>query len=415
MVRAISFRDTLRQALTALHENRRRTVLSVLGVAVGVAAVIVVGTITQTGHQLIFAEFETYGLRSLWIYRDLEQRDPYRTAASGSGILPDDIKQLATSGCCPAVARVSGEVYQIPQQVLVYADNNFLRAPVSGIDSEYLSINNDSVVAGVEFRPDDIAGRRQIALIGTGIHEELFGLQTNPIGKGIRLHDLRFTVTGILKEKDRSLLMQLGAESNDINKRVLIPVTVYQNIFQSRDIHQIRAEAVDLARVNDALEQITEYLSRRHNKVFSYRAESMLGWIGTANYILNLVSLIGFVSASISLLVGGIGIANIMSTSVVERTREIGIRKAIGARDTDILRQFLWEAIYISGVGALWGLVVGGVAVAGISYWVGHLVLPPLWIVVTAVATSSLVGMLSGYFPARRAARMRPVDALRYE
>lgn len=415
MTRIISFTDTLRQALTALHDNRRRTILSVLGVAVGVAAVIVVGTITQTGHQLIFAEFETYGLRSLWIYRDLKQRDPYRTEAIGSGILPEDIKQLTNSGCCPAIARASGEVYQIPQQVLVYAENNFIRAPVSGIDSEYLAINNDAVVMGKEFRPDDISGRRQIALIGTRIHEELFGLHENPIGKGIRLHDLRFTVTGVIQEKDRGLLMQLGAESEDINKRILIPISVYQNIFQSRDIHQIRAEAVDLERVDEALEQITEYLSRRHNKLFVYHSESMLGWIKTANYILNLVSLIGFVSASISLVVGGIGITNIMSTSVVERTREIGIRKAIGARNSDIHNQFLWEATYISGVGALWGLVVGAVAVAGISYWVGHLVLPPVWIVVTAVVISCLVGLLSGYFPARRAAHMRPVEALRYE
>lgn len=415
MTSGISFGDTLRQAMTALREQRRRTALSVLGVAVGVAAVIVVGTITQTGRQLIFAEFETYGLRSLWIYRDLGQRDPYRVAAQGSGILQDDVKQITESGCCPAVERASGEVYQNPADVLIYAGNNFIKAPVSGVESEYLAINNDVVAVGTTIRPDDVALRKQVAVIGTRIQEELFGPYENPIGKGIRLHDMRFSVVGVLEAKNVNLLAQLGAESRDVNKRVLIPITVYQNVFQSREIHQIRAQAVSLDRVEEALNQITEYLARRHNGLFEYRTESMLPWIETANRLLNLVSIIGFLSASISLIVGGIGITNVMTTSVIERTREIGIRKAIGARHRDILNQFLMEAVYISGIGAMWGLGIGVAAIIGISYWIGQLVMPPAWIVVMAVIISSAVGLMSGYFPARRAARLRPVAALRYE
>lgn len=405
--------DVFIQALYALKENKLRTVLSILGIAVGIGAVMVVGTVSQGVRQYIFSELKTYGLETLWVYRKVEDDNPYRKARGGSGIDNEDLKTLQMS--CPSVKKFTPVVYSARYQEPVRFRGNYSEVNLEGVGVNYTAINRDHIVNGRGLREEDIQRRQPVAIIGVKVRDELFGSHVNPVGKELRWGDVRLTVIGLLQEKNRDLLAKLGAENYDINNRILIPYTLYQQKFNSKDIHTLQAEAVSLSDTQKALDEITEVLSKRHEERYEYVTESMDGWINTAKEVLRNVSLVGLLAASISLLVGGMGIMNIMSTSVVERTREIGIRKALGAYRHDILFQFLMEATVVSVIGGALGLILGMVAAYAIGVISGYALGVSWSTAFVALLVSIAVGLLSGYYPAHRAAKLKPVDALRYE
>jgi len=407
--------DSLEQAKLSLADNKVRTIMSIIGVAVGIAAVMIVGIISQSGRNYIFAELETYGLRTLWVNRDWENNNPFESVREGSGINNDDLSALK-GACCPALERLSPVVYPEEWLVPVRQGNNFSNASVEGIDSDYLLINNDHLLMGRNFREDEIRYKRPVAIIGSVTSEKLFGKHRSPLGKSIRLGDLRLTVIGVLQKKDRSLLSAVGAAENyDINERVLISYLLYQQYIGSKDIQQIIGQATSLNQIEVALQQITRTLSRRNNHHYRYRSDSMRRWIDNANFILNMIYMTGIFAASLSLFVGGIGVLNIMSTSVLERTREIGLRKALGATQQDILRQFLAEAMMISCLGGMIGCLIGLAGMLALEWWSGLDLTVPWFIVSIALAVSMGVGLLSGLYPAQRAAKLPPMNALRYE
>ncbi|MBN4054310.1 ABC transporter permease [Nitrospira defluvii] len=405
--------DHLAQAIWALKDNRLRTGLSILGIMVGIASVMAVGTVSKGGHHLIFRELETFGLNSIWIWRDHDEKDPNRVVRQGSGMDHDDYDAIR-AGCCPAVRRVSPLIFGNLGSSRV--GNRYSNARVKGVGYQYTAMNNDVMVFGRPFREADALRRRSVAILGPTARADLFGNHQNPIGKEVYFGERKFTVVGVLKEKSRDFLASIGSVGGmDANNRILIPYTTHQKLIGHKDFNGLQIEAVGLDQVDLAAEQITRLMRRHHKGQYRYRVDKMAQYIATTNRILQGVSLIGIVAASISLLVGGLGIMNIMSTSVLERTREIGLRKAIGARPRDILFQFLMEAMLISTIGGLLGLILGAVASIGLAFWTGF-PLAPSWLTVTiALLVSISVGLLSGFYPARRAAAMRPVEALRYE
>ncbi len=409
------WRDIAAQAGWALRDNALRSLLSVVGIAVGITAVMAVGTISKGGHYLVFSELETFGLKSVWIFRDRQDKDPHRAVRKGTGIDNDDYA-VVRGGCCPAVSRVSPVVYDFGKRQLIRFGNRYSNASVEGVGSEYTVITNDILALGRSFRIQDEERRRPVAIIGPQPHADLFGASQNPIGKEIRIGPQKYTVVGVLKAKSRGFLASIGsAGGQDANNRILIPYTLYQQQLGKKEIHWLQAEAVSQDEADTAVRQISDTLTRRHGDRYAYKGETMAQYIDTATRILQGVALIGVVAAAVSLLVGGLGIMNIMSTSVLERTREIGLRKAIGARQRDILLQFLAEAVFISTLGGVLGLMVGTLASYGLALATGF-PLAPSWAMIVAALTVSIgVGMLSGYYPARRAALMRPVVALRYE
>ena len=407
-------RDVFGQALHALGDNRLRTVLSIIGVAVGIALVMTVGSVVKSAQEFIYAELETYGLRSIWIYRDWGKSDPNRSVRQGSGISNDDYK-IVQAGCCSAVLRSTPVVYTEEGTALVRNGGNYYEAPIEGVGMDYVAINNDQILMGRNFRRDDIERKKPVALIAPKTAEALFGKNTSALGKAFRFNKQKFTVVGLLADKSRAVLSQIGADEYDINGRVLIPYTLYQHYLGSKDIHTLQAEAKSMDLTREAMEQLRQLLDRKHNSRYVYITESMDGWINTANEKLQLGSLIGFAFAFLALLVGGIGIMNIMSTSVIERTREIGVRKAIGASNQDVLMQFLMEASAVSTIGGFIGLIMGAIA-AIVLGWVFSIPISPHWLTaIVAIIVSTLVGIMSGYYPAHRAASLKPVDALRYE
>jgi putative ABC transport system permease protein len=407
------FHDVLLQAISSLKENKLRTSLSILGITIGIAAVMLVGTVTQGVKQRVYEELNTYGMETLWIYRKWEDENPYRKVRQGSGITNEDLKYLRS--CCPLVNRISPVVYSNNGQVQMRTKGEYIDVNLEGVGIHYLDINNDRILFGRNLRQVDIQRRKPVAIIGSKIRDELFGKHANPIKQDLRWGDIRLTIVGVLEDKNRELLSKLGVDDYDVNKRVLIPYTLYQQQFASKDIHTLQAEAASVKDTTAALKELTDVLERLHNHQYEYVTESMDGWIETADKLLRNISFVGLFAAAISLLVGGMGIMNIMSTSVVERTREIGIRKALGAYRQDILAQFLLEATVVSVIGGLFGMLLGILAGYGIGYISGYELGISWTTAFMAVLVSIGVGMLSGYYPAHRAANLKPVDALRYE
>ena len=414
MVHANISRDIFLQALTSLGDNKLRTILSILGISVGIAAVMAVGSVTQGVREYIYAELETYGLRTIWLYRDRTDEDPNRAIRQGSGISNDDYAFLKSSHCCPSIKQVTPQVYA-SGQVTIRISSEYFKPNFEGVGVEYLSINQEELLRGRNFRNDDIERKSAIAIIAPTIAEEMFG-KGNPMGKSFRFKDQKFTIVGILKKKSREILDQINVDSYDPNKRILIPFTTYQNLMGwPKEVHTLLAEAHSLEATIPGMEELKSALNRRNGARFKYKTENMQGWIDNAeNYVAD-VRNIGLMLASLALFVGGMGIMNIMTTSVIERTREIGIRKALGAQREDILFQFLMEATVVSTIGGVIGLVLGTIATYVIGYLMGFSFKPYWLMAIIAIAVSALVGMMSGYYPARRAAKLNPIDALRFE
>ena len=269
------------------------------------------------------------------------------------------------------------------------------------------------VVAGRALNARDVAARHAVAVLAPDVAATLFG-DDDPIGATVRVAGRRVTVVGLLAGKSRDFLSSIGsAGGQDANDRVLLPYTTMQRMQGVDEIDNLHLEVRDFDEAEIVGELVRAKLQARHPIGFTYAAETMAGYIRTTSRILGGVSLVGIVAASISLIVGGMGILNMMGTSVLERTREIGIRKAIGARESDIMRQFLLEAILISVAGGLLGLALGVTASVVLASVTGFPLIPSPAAALGALAVSMLVGVLSGYLPARRAARLAPVTALR--
>lgn len=407
--------DIGQQAWYSLGDRRFRTLLSVCGIAIGVATVTLIDVVTHGGRQVVFSELQTFGLRSVWISRDRKLVDPHKLQRTGTGIDNADYEALRNSSCCTAFTGMSPMVLGAPDaNNVARAGRLYSQVRLEGVNEDYIAMNNDHIVSGRAFTATDIHRARPVVIIGSKVREELFGPALNPIGRELRLDNRKFEVIGVLANKDRSLLTSIGS-GQDANGRVLMPYTRVQAMLDSDQIDVLQSQVRDGVSATAVAQSAADFLRRRHRDAYGYRVDTMEQYVQTANNILDGVSIIGIVAASVSLFVAGLGILNIMSTAVLERTREIGVRKALGGSERDILLQFLFEAGFISLFGGVAGLLLGSIACAAIA-WVAHFPLDPAMLfngVSLLVAVG--VGLMSGLYPAYRAAHLRPVEALRYE
>ncbi len=406
------FLDSLRQALAALTDHKLRTALSILGITIGIAAVMAVSTISKGGNHVIYSELETFGLNSVWVYRNWNTVNNGRSQRQGSGIQTRDFKALWLEKKGLGI-RTMSPIVRPQERWQASQANREATAQVIGVGKDYFTVVNDSLTSGRTFTSIDIRQKRPVALLAPTLVNRVLDSTKPAVGQRIRLNGRRFTVIGVLAVKSRDFLSSIGsAGGQNANDRLVIPYTTLQNMKGNQDIGNLQLEVRHFDEASSVAKKVEKRLRQFHPDGFEYSSETMASYIATTNRILGGVSIIGIVAASISLLVGGMGIMNMMGTSVLERTREIGIRKAIGATERDILLQFLLEASLISIVGGMLGLLIGGLASWALALVTGFPVIPSVFSIGGALIVSLVVGVLSGYLPARRAARMHPVDAL---
>jgi len=397
-------------AVESLISRKLRTGLSILGIIIGVAAVIIVGSISVSGKKIILDELMTFGLRSAWIWAD-HKGSLGENKKLGSGILSGDAEAVLRE--CPSVSLVTPVISNIG--VTAWNGNQKKRVKLYSVNDAYTIINNDKIAIGRPLMPNDIRYKNQVCLIGDEVKTRLFQYQS-PIGQSIKINHQWFEVVGVLEKKDRSFINSIGGASRDfVNGRVIIPISVYQAHLNSRAVDYLHIQAKTVSLAKSASRETISVLERRHRNHFRYKSETMQEYVEITEKIMHTVSWVGGVAAVISLIVGGIGIMNIMTATVVERTREIGIRKAIGASKKDILWQFMMESVWISLSGGVIGTFTGIVIIAVIEQ-VSKSPVDVSWLfILFSVLVSFTVGLVSGIYPAMRAASMDPVDALRIE
>jgi len=406
--------DIAMQAWFSLGNRRFRTVLSVCGIAFGIATVTVVDFITYGGREKVFSELQSFGLRTVWIQRNLMIVNPHKEQRTGTGIDNADLDALRNSSCCAAIVRMSPVVRTTDETGnMARVERRYSKVQLSGVNEDYTTISNERIAEGRAFTVTDINRAKSVAIISAQLRNELFNRKTNPIGHELRVDNREYEIIGVLAAKDRSFLASISVQGTD--KRVLIPYTRAQEILDSNQINFLQAQIREGVSAIATAQSVADYLRLRHRNAYSYEVQTMEQYIQTANNILDSVAIIGTVAASVSLFVAGLGILNIMSTAVLERTREIGVRKALGGSEREILLQFLLEATYISLCGGIAGLLLGCIASVCIALIAGFPLEPSMLLNGFSLLVAVGVGLVSGFYPAFRAAHLQPVEALRYE
>lgn len=410
--------ENFRMALVALVANKLRALLTMLGIIIGVAAVITLVSVGRGVEGVVLSEFQGLGNNLLFVFPGQMgpgQQGPLRSG--GSGLTDKDVVALADPLRVPDVLRVV-PIYERP--AIVVNGRYDARTTITGTATDYVDIRQFYPVVGNFFQEQDIQQMARVAVLGQTVYEKLFPDGGSPIGQTIRINNVNFRVIGLMEEKG-------GSGFNDQDDVIFVPLsTAQRRLFPARRpdgqlrVDFILAELVDETRQDAAITEMTLALREQHNITFEdeddFTVLSQEELIGALSQITGVLTIFLGVIAGISLLVGGIGIMNIMLVSVTERTREIGLRKAVGAKQRDILWQFLIEAMVMALVGGVIGLLLGAGGSLLISNLSDNLQPTLAWdSVVLAIVFSAAVGLFFGIFPASRAARLNPIDALRYE
>ena len=398
-----------RLAILALRRNAMRTLLTMLGVIIGVAAVICTIAIGEGASSKINDAIASIGANLIWIEAGGVNVGGVRTGAGGTRTLTvGDLAAIRTQ--VPLVTNVSPQVDT--QVQLIYGNQNW-RSTVRGVTPEYLALKNWPVVRGGMFTEQEIERAAPICVLGATVAEILFG-DADPVGETIRVRDLPCRVAGVLGIKGQS------ATGQDQDDTFLMPyTTVMKKIKGQFWLDDILMSGTSAAMVGTAEVQVSELLRARHrirpgaDDDFKLRRPTEIAEAVAASA--RVMELLLASVASVSLLVGGVGIMNIMLVSVTERTREIGLRMAVGARSRDVLRQFLFEAVLMAIAGGALGLAAGVGGSQFISNWFQWPTRVSSNAVLLALGFSSAIGLFFGYYPARRAARLDPIEALRHE
>jgi putative ABC transport system permease protein len=396
----------LRMALQAIARNGLRSVLTTLGIVIGVSAVIAMVTLGQGATQRVTGDIEKMGANLLTLFATGEKRGATMSAAPP--FKASDVKAIAKE--------VSGVRLIAPAQsrsMLVVAGSKNRTTQVDGSTAPYFDVRGFSVRKGRVFEPSEVEGGAPVAVLGAAVASELFPSQ-DPIGASLRVGRVGVRVIGVLEPKGGSAL---GVDPDDF---VVIPITTFQRrISGNRDITLIYVGTTSdrvIPRVKSGLEALMRERRRlRSGDPADFMILDMKEIAKTLSSVTTaLTALLGAIAA-VSLLVGGIGIMNIMLVSVTERTREIGIRLAIGAEEGDVLVQFLVEAVALSLGGGALGVALGLGGSFGLCHALGLPFQPSLFVVLLGFGFSAFIGVVFGYFPARKAARLAPIEALRHE
>ncbi|HPS31296.1 MAG TPA: ABC transporter permease [bacterium] len=406
--------QTFRIAILAIRRNALRSFLTTLGIIIGVAAVIAMVSIGEGAKAMVEQAFSSMGSNMLIIQSGTTTAGG---AHGGHGSMPtlkwEDLKAIISEA---SAIRYATPALRTTAQVISEEQN--WSTEINGVSSDFFLIRTWKTVKGELFNQADIDADRKVAVIGQTVAEKLFGTAFDPVGQIIRINKIPFHITGLLESKGQSPMGQ------DFDDTVIIPYSTYQSKIEGGGLQQyipgvIMLSAVSADDIKTAEQQVTDILRDRHHiqegkdSDFSIRnltemAEATQSGTQTLTLLLACI-------AAVSLLVGGIGIMNIMLVSVTERTREIGLRMAVGAKPKNIMAQFLVEALSLSVAGGIIGVIIGIFTASQLAAAFSWPMLIRADIVFISVGFSAIVGVVFGIYPARKASRLDPIDALRYE
>jgi putative ABC transport system permease protein len=402
----------LSEAWHAMGANRLRTFLTMLGMVIGVGAVVLMMAIGEGAQQSIKRSIDSMGSNLFVILSGSSSASGSRSGSGNSSALNiNDANAVGDLEDIAAIAPISTGNAQI-----IFSGNNW-NTSIIGTSPTYFSIRGWNVDSGELFSDADIRSANRVALIGKTVAENLFGDDIDPIGKTIRIKKSPFMILGVLESKGQSF------DGRDQDDTIIVPITTAQRkLFGNQipgSVRMIMAQAKSEKYMGVAEDAINDLIRQRHNirenAESDFSVRNLTAMAKTASETAKTMSMLLGAIASISLLVGGIGIMNIMLVSVTERTREIGIRMAIGAREKDILLQFLLEACVISIVGCVIGIALGLGGALLVKKMVGAEILISMRSIVLAFSVAASVGVFFGYYPATKAAKLHPIEALRYQ
>ena len=388
----MKFTQAIKMAISSILSNKMRSFLTMLGVIIGVTAVITLIALGQGSIQRVSSQIESLGTNLIVINI---------TGGRNRSITREDLERIKEiSGVSEIAPVLSGGV-------TVKAGNMNANTSLEATTPGYQQVRNTYVQLGRFLLQNDLDMRFRVAVVGVDVADELFG-RRDVIGEEISINGVEFTIIGILEEKGSSVA---GSDDN----RVIIPLTTGQRLLRNMEVRTFYVSTQSPDAVNRVVGEIERFLTRKFNDENSFRVFNQTQLLSTINEATATLTMMLSGIAGISLLVGGIGIMNIMLVSVTERTREIGIRKAIGAKKRDILVQFLIESAVISGLGGVLGIIVGFMGANFLSSILNIPVAISADVVLLATGFSVGVGIIFGLYPASKAASLNPIDALRYE
>jgi putative ABC transport system permease protein len=398
------FGESLRFSLQALRANPVRSLLTGLGMVIGTASVILVVTISLTSRDYILEQVQ--GIGSNIIFGYYVTAGPTTATSDADYIKMADVEAIRKE-LQPDIVAATG-VMAGADQILVGGRPRDVK--IIGSDEAYASVRNTVVTRGRFMDAGDTSLRQKVALLTDSLAERMFGSTNAALNQTTKLFGLQFTVIGTFHEK-----VETFGQSELERDTILIPITVLRYFTPVERIDPLYVQVRSANEVDRVAERVREVISGRHRPGATYRIETLTAILNAAKNISLILSLVLILVSAITLVISGIGIMNIMLVSVTERTREIGVRKAIGARRDDIIRQFLFEAIVLSEVGGLAGILFGVAGGNGVAFlWDMSVVFPWGW-ALTGLIVCSMIGIGFGWYPAWKASRLEPVDALRYE
>lgn len=401
-------RDLLQETYLAISANKARSVLTILGIVIGIASVIAMVSIGQGAKESITNKIEANGANLLTVSPG-KQRS-FGPVSSGQGsattLTMDDAEAIKNLDNIEAISPEASSRQQATVQ-----DNN-TNATIYGINPEYADVKSIAVASGSFVAENQVTSLAKVAVLGTTVATDLFGEDVDPLGKTVRIDSLNFKVIGVLAET--------GSGFNSSDDAIFIPLTVLQRYFTgSKTLSSISVKVADAKAMDQAQQDITDILLAQHNIASSddadFTVRSSEQMVEMASSITSTLTMLLGSIAAISLIVGGIGIMNMMLTSVTERTREIGLRKAIGAKSQEINRQFLSESVMLTFLGGIIGILFGWLASFLVEKFASTNTAISWQSVALSFGVSVAIGIVFGYYPAKRAAKLNPIDALRYE
>ena len=402
-------KQTITMAFKAISGNKIRSFLTMLGVIIGVMSVIVLIAIGQGTTASVTESISSMGTNLLTVtiqtrrVGGMDSKNPWAMTSSSKGtviLTMDDVLSLEGDASIECVSPV------VTGSLTVKAGSTNTTASVTGVLPAYAQIINQGVQEGRYIIDADVDNRSAVCVIGADLAEELYGT-TSVVGNTLHIDGRAFRIVGVLESRGTSM----GGSSDE---SVVLPFTLAQRMLDSTTISSIYVSAIDSTSVDDAQTVVESFLYKKYQNESSYSVMNQTQMLETANETASTLSLMLGGIAGISLLVGGIGIMNIMLVSVTERTHEIGIRKAIGARRRDILLQFLIESVVISGLGGLIGLISGYALMHVLENALGMTLSMSAGVAYLAIGFSMTIGVVFGLYPANKASKLRPIEALHY-